>query len=108
MFRKLLIFSLLILLVITSICFTGCKHNETGQRDVLKETEDGQQVDTAQEVKEVPEEVFIAVDRHWAGPVFEGGVAPGTCVYEPLIFLNEKLEVKPGLATSWERVEPLK
>ncbi len=78
-------------MVITSICFTGCKHTETGQEDVLKEKEDNQQADTAQEAEEVPEEVFIAVDRHWAGPEFEGGAATGTCVYEPLIFLNEKL-----------------
>ena len=35
------------------------------------------------------------------------GVAECTQIYEPLLFLNHKLEIQPGLVTSWERVDEL-
>jgi len=63
---------------------------------------------TTAKKSEGKEELVIAVDEYWADPKFDGGVATGTNIYEPLIFLNEKLEVKPGLATSWERIDALK
>lgn len=53
------------------------------------------------------EELVIAVDTHYASPKFDGGVATGTNIYEPLLFLDERLELNPGLVTSWERLDPL-
>jgi len=35
------------------------------------------------------------------------GVNQCTQIYEPLLFLNHKLEIQPGLVTSWERVDEL-
>ncbi|MER3546024.1 MAG: hypothetical protein C4311_15905 [Chloroflexota bacterium] len=47
------------------------------------------------------------MDRHYIGPNFYGGAWQETNIYEPLLFLNERLELQPGLVVSWERVDPL-
>lgn len=58
---------------------------------------------------EAKEELVIALDRYSAGkkPPEGLGVSECTQIYEPLLFLNHKLEIKPGLVTSWKRVDDL-
>ncbi len=58
---------------------------------------------------EAKEELVIALDRYSGGkkPPEGLGVAECTQIYEPLLFLNHKLEIQPGLVTSWERVDEL-
>lgn len=57
---------------------------------------------------ETKDELVIALDRYTAKKPPEGlGVATCTQVFEPLLFLNKKLEIQPGLVTSWERLDDL-
>jgi peptide/nickel transport system substrate-binding protein len=55
------------------------------------------------------EELVIALDTYSGGkkPPVGLGVNECTQIYEPLLFLNHKLEIQPGLVTSWERVDDL-
>ncbi|MDH7578902.1 MAG: ABC transporter substrate-binding protein [Bacillota bacterium] len=56
------------------------------------------------------EELVIALDRYTPGkkPPEGFGVATCTQIFEPLLFLNKKLEIQPGLVTSWERLDSLR
>ncbi|MDH7578661.1 MAG: ABC transporter substrate-binding protein [Bacillota bacterium] len=58
---------------------------------------------------EIKDELIIALDRYTGGkkPPEGIGVASCTQIYEPLLFLNNKLEIQPGLVTSWERIDDL-
>jgi len=58
---------------------------------------------------ETKEELVIAVDSYSSGKMPPEGLGAGgsTQIYEPLLFLNHKLDVQPGLVTSWERVDDL-
>jgi len=41
-----------------------------------------------------------------SGTQYCGGVSPyGTNIYEPLVFVDNEMNLKPGLAESWERVD---
>ena len=53
------------------------------------------------------EELVIALDRYSGGKMPPEGLGAAECthVYEPLLFLNNKLEIQPGLVTSWERID---
>jgi peptide/nickel transport system substrate-binding protein len=55
------------------------------------------------------EELVIALDRYSAGKKPPEGIGAASCtqIYEPLLFLNNKLEIQPGLVTSWERIDDL-
>ena len=59
--------------------------------------------------KEGKEELVIALDRYLPGKKPPDGIGVASCtqVYEPLLFLNNKLEIQPGLVTSWERIDDL-
>ena len=59
------------------------------------------------ETKDAKEELVIAVTRDYGGTTYPGDAWCETNIYEPLIFLNGKLEPEPGLATAWERVDPV-
>ena len=56
------------------------------------------------------EELVIALDRYTPGKKPPEGFGVGTCtqIFEPLLFLNKKLEIQPGLVTSWERLDSLR
>lgn len=57
---------------------------------------------------ETKDELVVALERYTAKKPPEGfGVATCTQVFEPLLFLNKKLEIQPGLVTSWERLDDL-
>ncbi|MDD2555609.1 MAG: ABC transporter substrate-binding protein [Syntrophaceticus sp.] len=58
---------------------------------------------------ETKEELVIALDRYSAGKKPPEGIGAAECtqIYEPLLFLNHKLEIQPGLVTSWERIDDL-
>jgi len=58
---------------------------------------------------EAKEELVIALDRYSAGKKPPEGIGAAACtqIYEPLLFLNHKLEIQPGLVTKWERVDDL-
>lgn len=58
---------------------------------------------------EAKEELVIALDTYSSGKKPPEGLGVNQCtqIYEPLLFLNHKLEIKPGLVTSWERVDDL-
>jgi peptide/nickel transport system substrate-binding protein len=59
--------------------------------------------------KKGKEELVIALDRYLPGKKPPDGIGVASCtqVYEPLLFLNNKLEIQPGLVTSWERIDDL-
>ncbi|NPV28115.1 MAG: hypothetical protein HPY58_00380 [Firmicutes bacterium] len=51
------------------------------------------------------EELVIALNTYSPSKAFK--VAGCTQIYEPLLFLNRKLEVQPGLVLSWDRLDDL-
>ncbi|MDH7579149.1 MAG: ABC transporter substrate-binding protein, partial [Bacillota bacterium] len=55
------------------------------------------------------EELVIALASYGTTPLPPDGLGVHNLVhvYEPLIFLNDKFELQPGLVTSWERVDDL-
>jgi len=81
----------IILIVVFMFTLVGC-----GEKPVGKEGE-------------VKEELVIALDSYSGGKIPpEGlGAATSTQIYEPLLFLNSKLEVQPGLISSWKRLDDL-
>jgi len=54
---------------------------------------------------------ILVIATNWdpstaSGAQFCGGVSPyGTNIYEPLVFIDNNMNIKPGLAESWERVD---
>ncbi|MDH7578903.1 MAG: ABC transporter substrate-binding protein [Bacillota bacterium] len=81
----------IILIIASIISVLGC-----GEKPAARESE-------------VKEELVIAVDRYFPGKKPPEGLGAGDCtqIYEPLLFLNKKLEIQPGLITSWERIDDL-
>jgi len=63
----------------------------------------------ASKESEAKEELVIALDKYGTTPNPPDGIGVHnvTMVYEPLIFLNKKFELQPGLITSWERIDDL-
>ncbi len=53
----------------------------------------------------------LVVSTQWdpstsSGADYGGGVSPyGTNIYEPLVFVDNNMEIQPGLARSWERID---
>ena len=84
---------LLSIIIIIAFAFTlvGC-----GEKPAAKETE-------------AKEELVIALDQYLANKKPPEGIGVDHCtqIYEPLLFLNNKLEIQPGLVTSWERIDDL-
>jgi len=55
------------------------------------------------------EELVIAVASYASGkkPPEGLGVGGNTQIYEPLLFLNKKMEIQPGLVSSWKRLDDM-
>jgi peptide/nickel transport system substrate-binding protein len=81
----------LILIIAFMLTLVGCGEKPAGKKGEAKE------------------ELVIALDTYSSGKIPPKGLGVGTNtqIYEPLLFLNHKLEVQPGLVTSWERVDDL-
>jgi peptide/nickel transport system substrate-binding protein len=53
------------------------------------------------------EELVIAMASYSSGKMPPEGLGAGgaTQIYEPLLFLNKKMEIQPGLVSSWKRLD---